>query len=297
MIRRAMELLPDSISFSIDLLSEELKKEICEIRLRKDSVMSISTYRKNLMIDEKSKITYDINKAVKCSEKDINFVINKLCEGSVYRYTSSLCSGYIVTKHGIRAGIVGESVYENGKISTLVSFSSINIRIPHEIEGAGDKISAYLTKNPTASLLLVSPAGWGKTTVIRSVAKALSTGKFGKMRRIALIDERYEILPETVPSFIDRFAGYKKSDGIEIATRLFSPELIICDEIGYADDVEALLSVQNSGTPLLATTHGDSVKSALLRPNIKKLIENRVFTSFARIVREKDVFDIVFEEI
>ncbi len=297
MIRKAMELLPEHISYVISSLGEELKKEICEIRLRKDSVFSISTYRKNLLVDTKGKLTTDLKQALKCSESDINYVINKLCEGSVYRYTNSICSGYIVTRDGIRAGVTGECAYEGGKISALVSFSSINLRIPHDVEGVGDKISAYLTKHPTASLLLVAPAGWGKTTVIRSVAKALSVGKFGKARRIALVDERYEILPENTPSFIDRFAGYKKCDGIEIATRLFSPELIVCDEIGYSDDVEALLSVQNSGVPILATTHGVNIKSALLRPNIKKLVENGVFNSFARIEKENDAFDIVFEEI
>ena len=297
MIRKALELLPEHISRAVILLDENLKREICEIRLRKDSVLSISTYRKNLLIDINGKITSYIKDAVKCSGDDINYVINKLCEGSVYRYTNSICSGYIVTREGIRAGVTGECAYDGGKISALVSFSSINLRIPHDVEGVGDKISVFLTKNPTASLLLIAPSGWGKTTIVRSVAKALSTGKFGRAKRVALIDERYEILPENAPSLIDRFAGYKKCDGIEIATRLFSPELIICDEIGYSDDVEALLSVQNSGVPILATTHGENAKSALLRPNVKRLVDSRVFDSFARIERDENGVDIVFEEI
>ena len=157
-------------------------------------------------------------------------------------------------------------------------------------------MSRYIIKNPHASVLLCSPPGFGKTTVIRSVAKNLGMGKFTAPKRISVIDERGEILPGGGVGLIDRFSGYRKSDGIEIAARLFSPELIICDEIGHSDDINALLSVQNNGVPLLATTHGKSISSAIKRPNIKKLTEAGVFDAFALIEKTDSGSRIIINE-
>ena len=283
MIKHVCSILPENIAEVILSWNGDLEDSICEIRLRKNAPISISTYRKNLYFDVYGGVSNDISRAVITTQHDIDYVINKLCEGSVYKYMTTLNSGYIVTKLGIRAGVCGECVYDGGKISALSKFESLNIRIPKDIDSLGDVLSLYISRNPNSSVLLISPPGYGKTTVIRSVAKGLATGKFGKAKRVAVIDERGEILPGGGVGLIDRFSGYSKSDGIEIATRLFSPELIICDEIGQNDDTKALLSVQNSGVPFLATTHGKNVESAFFRPNIKMLVEQGAFDSFAVI--------------
>ncbi len=294
MLEHIYSLLPENIAGFIKKLSSDF--ELCEIRLRRNAPLSISTYRKNLFFDKNGDVTGDISKSYICTEKDVSYLVNRLCEGSVYRYMSTVNSGYIVTPHGIRAGVCGECIYEGKAISAVGSFYSVNVRIPHEIDNAGDSVSRYIAQNPHASILVCSPPGYGKTTVVRSVAKAVATGKFAPPRRVAVIDERGEILPTGTLGLIDRFSGYRKSDGIEIATRLFSPELIVCDEIGYSDDVEALLSVQNNGVPLLATTHGESVERALARPNIKKLAEAGVFNVFALIEKENGGCRITVKE-
>ncbi len=296
MIEKVCKLLPEYISASILVLPKDFTDKICEIRLRKNSVISLTTYNRNLFLDTRGKLTRDISSALVSGEKDIVHVINRLCEGSLYRYMPNIRLGYIVTRDGIRAGISGECIYNGREISTVTAFSGINLRIPHDIEKSGDVISKFLAGHPHDSLLLTSPAGYGKTTVIRSVAKAMGTGRFGPARRVALIDERGEILPGGPLGLIDLFSGYRKSDGIEIATRLFSPEVIVCDEIGYSDDVESLLSVQNSGIPLIATTHAESLKMALKRPDIKRLVDSGVFTAYARIEKGEDGSRVVFEE-
>jgi len=214
----------------------------------------------------------------------------------VYRYMSTIKSGYITTPSGIRAGVCGECVYENGKISALSDFFSVNLRIPHEHPWAGDDLARYILKNPLSSVLLISPPGYGKTTVIRAASQSLATGKFGRALRVSVIDERGEILPHGPVGLIDRFSGYKKSDGIEIATRLFSPELIVCDEIANSDDTEALLSVQNCGVPCLATTHGRSVEGALSRPDIKRLCSLGVFDTFALIEKTDGRSRVIIEK-
>lgn len=297
MIGKICSLLPEYLTFSILSLSSEMQDKICEIRLRRNGPISVSTYEKNLFLDKKRGVTSDISSALVCTAQDMDFVINRLSEGSFYRHMPTINSGYIVTPSGIRAGVCGECIYDGEKISSLGAIGSVNLRISRDIDSSGDVISRYLIKNPSSSVLLYSPPGYGKTTAVRSVAKAVGTGKFGYAKRVAVIDERGEILPGGSEGLIDRFCGYRKSDGIEIATRLFSPELIICDEIGKEDDTEALLCVQNSGVPLLATSHGDNIMSVKKRPNIKRLIDNGVFDAFALIEKSGDGKSrIVFQE-
>lgn len=296
MLKYVREFLPERISKLIYNIPNLVQEQICEIRLRKNSPISLSTYTKNLFITSQGSVTKDIRVGVVCTENEIDFAINRLCEGSVYRYMPTINSGYIVTQTGIRAGICGECIYEKDRVTAITNFTSVNIRIPHDFEDCGDVISRYLIKEPNKSLLLISPPGWGKTTVIRSVARALSAGKLGAPKRVSVIDERGEILPKNQFGLIDRFYLYSKKDGIEIAVRLFSPELIVCDEIGQSDDIDALLSLQNTGVPLLATTHGNSLDSCFKRPNIKRLIDNSVFQAFAVIEKIEDGNKIVLTE-
>lgn len=295
-MQRLFPYLPKNIVLILSKLSDKLKKEACELRLRVNGVMSVSTYRKNLFLTPSGQVTQRLNEAYVCTLSDITTTVVHLTEGSVYRYMNSINSGYIVTREGIRAGIAGEAVYNGSAITSVADFSSLNIRIPHYIEGSGDDLLKFIKENPETSVLLFSPSGYGKTTVIRSVAQGIAAGKYFRPRRVSVIDERGEILPEGSQGLADRFLGYTKPDGIEIAVRLFSPEYIICDEIGLSDDTQAILSVQNTGVPFIATTHGKSIEEIMMRPNIRTLVDHGVFRSFARLERCETGCRTIFEE-
>lgn len=296
-MERVYHYLPDELVGYMKWLPEELKKEVCEIRLRKDAPLSISTYNKNLFLDKNGKITGKIKDSIVCNPHHLTTAVNRFCQGSVYRYMSTINSGFIVTPEGVRVGVCGEGIYDGGKISSVSSFTSVNIRLSHNIENAGDLLSRYIARNKGTSLLIVSPPGYGKTTVIRSVAKALGNGRFSAPMKVSVIDERGEILPDGGAGLIDRFLGYSKPHGIEIAVRLFTPDYIICDEIGLFDDTQAILSVQNSGVPFIATAHGNNLSDVLKRPNIKELIEHKVFDTFVKLEKNEEGAICVFEEL
>lgn len=296
-MERIYRYLPENVLRVVMKTDSELKKEVCEVRLRAEAPLSFSTYSKNLIVTPEGRISQKTKDAFICTSRDVTQAVNKFCEGSVYRYMSTINSGYIVTPEGVRVGVSGEGIYEKNKIASVSSFSSLNIRLSRDIEGSGDKLSRYVSLHKGASVLILSPPGYGKTTVIRSVAKALSEGKFSSPLRVSLIDERGEILPKGNIGLIDRFLGYSKPDGIEIAVRLFSPEYIICDEIGLSDDTKAILSVQNSGVPFIATAHAKNLSEALLRPNINELIKARVFDTFVRLEKGIEGVETVFEEM
>ena len=296
-MKRLYSYLPRNIYALVSRLPDEIKNSACELRLRREGVLSLSSYVKNVVITPNGQISNKVQEGYVCTAEDIASTVTRLTEGSVYRYMSTINSGYIVTREGIRVGIVGECVRTSGAISSVTDFSALNLRIPHEISNSGDVALRYLCEHPRHSLLIYSPAGYGKTTVIRSVAKGLANGKFSSPQRVAVIDERCEILPYGGGGLTDLFSGYSKPEGIEIAVRLFSPEYIVCDEIGLSDDTRAILSVQNCGVPFIATTHGSSLDEILRRPNIKDLIEHQVFQGFARLERVDGRCVTVFEEL
>ena len=64
-----------------------------------------------------------------------------------------------------------------------------------------------------------------------------------------------------------------------------SAEVIICDEIGSAEEAGAILSAQNSGVPLIASAHADSLSSLLIRPNIRQLREHGIFRYYIGLSR------------
>ena len=67
-----------------------------------------------------------------------------------------------------------------------------------------------------------------------------------------------------------------KSEGLIMAIRSLSPEIIICDEIGTLKDIEALIMAFNSGVNIIVTLHGESIDDLTSRSVFKELLENNV---------------------
>ena len=87
---------------------------------------------------------------------------------------------------------------------------------------------------------------------------------------------------------MDLLTGYPRGLGIEIATRTMNAQLIVCDEIGQTEEVEAMLASQNCGVPFVASAHADSVVGLLRRTGIRQLHEARVFRFYVGIRRKPE---------
>ena len=77
--------------------------------------------------------------------------------------------------------------------------------------------------------------------------------------------------------------------GIEIATRVLNPQLIVCDEIGDTEESLELVAANNSGIPLLATAHAGDIEELLSRTGIRLLHEAGVFGAYVRIKRSANM--------
>jgi len=127
-----------------------------------------------------------------------------------------------------------------------------------------------------SSLIVGLPCS-GKTTILTDVARRFSEINL----RVAIVDERSEIaaihngIPrKDVGGMCDVLDKYPKGEGMMIALRSLSPQIIICDEIGTKYDVEAMLQAMNAGVPVIASAHANDAKQLINRPQIRYLIEN-----------------------
>ena len=288
-----LKYLPEKVSSAVGSFARRTGEgaSISEIRLRANAPLSISCGAKNVH-------QFD-GRLVVCDEYEVAEALQKLCEDSVHTYGETLKEGFISLENGYRIGVCGRVGVAGDSIRSVYGISSLSIRIPRPIRNVARRVKPLLLKDGRVeSALFYAPPNVGKTTLIRSLASDLSGGSAPK--RVALIDTRGELYMREMfcDHLVDVLHGYPRAKGIEIATRTLSPEVIFCDEIGSAEEARAILGAQNSGVPLIATAHAESREALFRRPNIRLLLENRIFRYYIGVTRragEKefsfDVFD------
>ena len=151
----------------------------------------------------------------------------------------------------------------------------------------------------TNGVLIYSPPGVGKTTLLRSLAVMLSSGK--EARRVSVIDTRGELAYSlSAPTLcVDLLSGYPKHVGLLLASRTLGPEVMICDEIGSRAEAEAICEAHNCGVPLIATAHASSVRELLGRAGMGLLHRAGTFGAYVGIKRSGKfsfVYDICKRE-
>lgn len=194
--------------------------------------------------------------AIICSENDIKEIIENVTEHSIYAFNESIKQGFITTSKGIRIGLSGECVFDNGKILTIKNFNGLSIRVPHKIIGSSEEIFKYIIQEKTIhSALIISPPGFGKTTILKDIAEKLNTlYKFS----ILIIDERNEFNDVSGVN-IDKIIFSDKLYSLKYGIRSLAPEIIITDELDGVDDWLAVKTAVNSGVKIIASCHGKYV--------------------------------------
>ncbi|MBS4804010.1 MAG: stage III sporulation protein AA [Clostridium sp.] len=221
------------------------------------------------------------------SIEELKQILVRISNYSLYAYEEEIRQGYITIKGGHRIGIAGECVLNKGEIKTIRNISSLNIRICHEVKGCSNEVMRYITKNDSIlNTLIVSPPKCGKTTILRDMARNISNGMplyNLKGKKVSVIDERSEIAScfNGIPQLdigirTDILDNCFKKDGMIMAIRSLSPEIIICDEIGTYGEIEALNMAFNSGVNIIVTIHGYSIDDVYKRTVFKELLENSI---------------------
>lgn len=266
--------IPGRIRLRIEKMCREGLVDVeglSEIRLRAGRPSSVTVFGSNIIIDEV------------LGEAELYDCLASLCRGSVYAYADTAKEGYICGGGGIRVGVCGTFAPDGRGVREI---TSLNIRIPRAVRNiCGGILGMCFDGQTVSSVLIYSPPGIGKTTLLRDIAATLG-GQYKK--RTAVIDTRGELYMDEMfrGTVCDILAGYPRPKGIEIATRTLYPEVVICDEIGDTDEARGIIAAQNTGVPIIATAHGSCVEGLLLRPGIKMLHDAHVFSGYIGIERE-----------
>lgn len=261
--------LPLVLYDSIEHLATQQRKEISEIRLRLERPSSVTIRNKNVLL-----IDYSCGNPIILNDVDMALCFKKICENSIYKYENEIKNGYITLHGGCRVGFCGTRT-EGGFIKDV---SSISFRVSKSIADAASEIYPLLTEHGRiCSSLIISRPCAGKTTILTDISCKLANDGY----RVAIVDERCEIAAvykgkpqKDVGKLCDVLDNYPKGEGMMIALRSLSPQVLICDEIGSSEDVNAMIQAMNAGVPVIASAHADDAQGFLLRPQLKFLVDS-----------------------
>lgn len=257
------DFLPSNIFNAINFLNI---KDICEIRMRKGFPIKILKMDKQEYLQDNK-----FNKII-CSNEDIITVLENVTENSLYAFNDRINQGFITTSEGIRIGILGECVFSEGKIIAVKNFNSLNIRIPREVLGCGQAVYKHvLFKDKILNTLVISSAGYGKTTILKDLIRKIDKDY---NKNILVIDERGEfkdIKGENIDTILYSTKGY----AFDIAIRSMSPEIVVTDELCGSDDWEYVYKALNSGVTVISSCHARSLKELMNKRGFNKEIFDR----------------------
>ena len=264
--------LPLRVNCALNALPSEILSSASEIRLRKNAPASITVGMKNLFFDHNGRIC-NLKSAMRITEAELLECIERLTDGSVYTYDEYLKRGFIPLANGGRAGVCGRASPSGG----WAEIHSINLRICRFVPNAAEGLIRAFSSEGIKSTLVCSPPAMGKTTFLKSAAYLLSNGLGLPPVRVGIADERGEIFGGMKDNGLTDVCMFlPKAQGIELLTRVMSPEVIVCDEIS-ASEVDSLIEAQNCGVSLIASVHCEGIRDLLLRGKLGALADKHIF--------------------
>ncbi len=223
---------------------------------------------------------------------DVARTMQLICRNSLYACEEELRQGFITVPGGHRIGIVGQAVMTGGELKTLKNISAMNIRLAREIRGAADAVMPYAVNGACRvfNSLVISPPRCGKTTVLRDMARQLSSG-IGRLGfagvQVGIVDERSELAAcqDGVPTAdlgprADVLDGCPKAIGMLMLIRSMAPQVIVTDELGREADAVAVREASHAGVAVVASAHGQDIADIAARPFLGELIAERIFERY-----------------
>lgn len=284
-------LLPASVArlLSAELLNaieKNARGAVNEVHLRAGGQAWLTCGKENIPLDT----VY--------TEERLSDLLLAACNGSLYAHADTIKDGFLTLPDGVRVGVVGHAVVEAGRTVNVRDISAICFRIPSNVWVDPSVLVGLLRDFSYAKgLLLFSPPGGGKTTVLRSLVRALGSGR--EPVRVAVVDTRCELAPALSAKglCVDVLSGYPRRQGIEIAARSMGAQVIVCDEICGIDEARTVLELQGGGVPLVATAHAADVKGLLSRSDIALLHQSGTFGAYVHVDwRREEIFHVILRD-
>lgn len=278
-----LNFLPKKISDLISQIPPNQKEELEEIRIRINRPVEIT------LKGEPRFLSYHIQ------DEDAVHLMNKISQFSIYTLEEELKRGYITVSGGHRIGLAGKVILEEGRVKAIRDISSFNIRIAREKVAIAEPLIPYIYQRNWMHTMVIGPPQTGKTTLLRDIARIISSGDRTKgiqAKKVGIIDERSEIagcvngIPQlTFGHRLDVLDACPKAEGMMMMIRSMSPDVLIADEIGRKEDAESIQEAVHAGIKLITTTHGTSIEEIRNRPSLRGIIDQGIFERFVILSR------------
>ncbi len=242
-----LEFLPERIRASLRFLNLNC---LYEIRMRADKPLTVNFEGKFRYLGENGIVGGKRN-ALLPTRKEVEETLFAASDYSVYSVENQIRQGFVTGKAGERIGIAGSYVYEHGQPLSVRAVTSLCIRIPHAVEGCAEEIYSRCFAEKLDSLLILSPPGWGKTTLLRDLARLIGnrTGC-----NVLVSDERGELSAGDLGEFSDVIRFADKLTAFTAGIRAMRPDVIVTDEL-LPEDYAAVKRAIESGIHVLASAH------------------------------------------
>lgn len=293
---QAVSFLANTIQSILSGVPPDIQEETREIRMRLGRSLTIHTGNAIYFLQRDGSLTRQYPDSLyQISETDMQECFKRLCDYSVHSYEAQIRQGFLTIQGGHRAGITGTGVLNKDKLTGIRNISSINLRLARQIHHVSSELLSRLQGASVPSLLIAGVPASGKTTLLKDLVRKISSGDGTPLQKVAVVDSRGEIAavhqgqPQNdLGPLTDVLDGYEKGEGMMIAIKTMSPQIIVCDEIGSEEEAKAIMQCLHTGVNIIATTHADSLKQIMKRRHIAQLIEEEAFTYIVLLEGDKN---------
>jgi len=268
-----------------------------EIRLRVNKPLLFRVNEEEFTLDAQGNLNPNLDGALRVDAQDIFRCISSLSDNSLYAFGEEIKKGFITIPGGHRVGLAGQVVLDKDEVVKMTNFSGIAIRVAREVTNCALPLLPYIyARNQRVNnLLIISPPRCGKTTMLRDLTRLISDGNsISRGYNVALIDERSEIAGsyQGVPQLdvgcrTDVLDACPKAKGMIMAIRSLSPAVLVTDEIGRKEDIEAIEECIRAGVAVISSIHALDLEELMQKPTLKPLLASGVFNYLVFLSRQQ----------
>lgn len=274
--------MPDGFYSALQLLSPKLQDALLHLsraqQLLAEEIRLRAGQSPSVLFPNGERVLYE--SAI--TNAELLDVLERASCGSMHAVTDQLRSGFLSARGGVRVGVCGTAVCD-GTIQCLREISSVAIRIPRQNKTVGREIIPQLLDR---SVLIVSPPGGGKTTLLRELVRTASDSG----RRVSLCDERGEIAACHcgVPQFdvgrcTDVLSAAPKAEAAALLLRAMNPQIIAMDEVSTPRDADVIRQILGCGVQIFATAHARDALDLRARPIYREILGLAAFDALVCI--------------